>query len=121
MSGRSCTDIRMSPFPFFSHVQPTQYDETLVQASLVEMNNLLQVLAEIFPEHQVSLLRRLLLDASPESRLATAANSLIQHPEWHAHLATRVPSATFEEWEKYRPTKYRVTVEKLLYASSSHL
>lgn len=95
---------------------PIEDDETIEQASLAEMNNLLQVLAEVFPEHQVSLLRELLLDASSESRLATAANALVQNPDWYSQRATRLPSASCEEWEKFRSTKYRTTVEKLLYA-----
>lgn len=95
---------------------PIEDDETVEQASLAEMNNLLQVLAEVFPEHQVSLLRELLLDASPESRLSMAANALVQNPDRYSQRATRLPSAPCEEWEKFRSTKYRTTVEKLLYA-----
>ena len=96
----------------------TQNEDAIEQMSLVQINSLLQVLAETFPEHQLSLLRELLLDASPESRLSMAANALVQNQKKYAERATRLPSGQLEDWEKFRPARYRAAVENVLYASS---
>jgi hypothetical protein len=111
------TAFPRSPSTSSSSRSNARHEEAVEQVSLVEMNSFLQIMAEVFPEHQVTLLRELLLDASPESRLFTAVNSLLQTPERYAQAATRLPPGRFEEWERFRSTQYRVTVEKLLYAS----
>ena len=105
-------------FPSSSLALPTQHDDTVEQVSLAQMNSFLQILAEMFPAHQICLLRALLLDASPESRLFMAANALIENKERYAERATRLPSGQLEDWEKFRSTEYRVAVEKVLYASN---
>ena len=106
---------RLSRLVSRSSLRVSSHDVGMDQVT--ELNTLLEVLSDVFPEHQVVLLRELLLNASQESRLHIAANTLIQNPQRYAENPSRLNPGLVEDWEKFRSTEYKKTVEELLYAS----
>jgi hypothetical protein len=79
-----------------------------------ELNALLVTLTEVFPEHQVSILRDILLDSSQESRLHIAADALLQDTNKFSKRANLLGAGKLERWEMFRSLEYTRATENLL-------
>ncbi|RPB24619.1 hypothetical protein L211DRAFT_178951 [Terfezia boudieri ATCC MYA-4762] len=76
-----------------------------------ELNEYLEILAQVFPEADVDDIRDRLLKSSDESRLYLVTESLLIIPSKGARPNAR---ASLEPAEKFRSQKYQTAVKKLL-------
>ncbi|KAF8525231.1 hypothetical protein BU17DRAFT_41922 [Hysterangium stoloniferum] len=79
-----------------------------------ELNALLFILVEVFPEHEVSTLRNLLLDSSQESRLHIVADALLHNPKKFKTRFNPLKSGQLTRMEMFRPLEYIRATEQLL-------
>jgi len=82
-----------------------------------ELNEYLEILAQVFPEADVDDIRERLLKSSAESRLYLVTESLLIIPSKGARPSAK---ARLEPAEKFRSQQYQTAVKNLLYVSESH-
>lgn len=100
---RSLSSLRLARKPKSGIA--SQFEDTEVD----ELNQYLLTLVEIYPEHDVHLLRQSLSAASKDSRLQYVAN-----------LMAALPSAVIyrqhiDKWERFRTPQYQDAVRTMLY------
>ena len=83
-----------------------------------ELNEYLEILAQVFPEADVDDIRERLLKSSAESRLYLVTESLLIIPSKGARPNAK---ARLEPTEKFRSQQYQTAVKNLLYVPESHL
>lgn len=86
----------------------------LSEAQLGEYNSYLSILAEIFPEERVAVLRDLLLSAeySQESKLYAVSNALIENPVQPGEV--RLNYGKLDDWQRIRSSGYKKAVQNAL-------
>jgi len=92
-------------------------DNVDTDATHAELNEYLEILAQVFPEADIEDIRERLLKSSVESRLHLVTESLLIIPSKGARPNSK---ARLEPAEKFRSWQYQTAVKNLLYVSKPY-